>query len=159
MLKIQNFVLCLFAVIAISFPLSAGASSEKAQIMSLTESEALNTTHLWASLVSESDTNALDKLLLNNYMHIHATALVESKDKFVEALKTGARKYDPIKIEETNVRNFGNTAVVTGKFALKATTRDKVIESINRFSLLIIQSKSGIQVASFQATLIPPPKL
>ena len=159
MLKIQNFVLCLFAVIAISFPLSAGASSEKAQIMSLTESEALNTAHLWASLVSESDTNALDKLLLNNYMHIHATALVESKDKFVEALKTGARKYDPIKIEETNVRNFGNTAVVTGKFALKATTRDKVIESINRFSLLIIQSQSGIQVASFQATLIPPPKL
>lgn len=158
MLKIQNFILCLFAVIAISFPLSVSASSEKAQSMSLNESEALNTAQLWASLVSEADTNGLEKLLLNNYMHIHATALVESKDKFVEALKTGARKYDPIKIEEANVRIFGNTAVVTGKFALKATTRDRVIESINRFSLLIINSQSGIQVASFQATLIPPPK-
>lgn len=158
MLIIQNLVLCLIAVLAISLPVSVNASAENAQGMGLNESEALNTAQRWALLVSEADVNGLDELLLHDYMHIHATALVESKEKFVEALKTGARKYDPIKIEEANVRIFGNTAVITGKFALKATTRDRVIESVNRFSLVIIRSQRGLQVASFQATLIPPSK-
>ena len=158
MLKTQNLVFCLIATIAISLSASVSASEESVQGRGLNESEALGTAQRWALLVSEADTVGLDELLLSNYMHIHATALVESKDKFIEALKTGARKYDPIKIEETTIRIFGNAAVITGRFALKATTRDRVIESVNRFSLLIVKSQRGIQVASFQATLIPQPK-
>jgi hypothetical protein len=91
-------------------------------------------------------------------MHVHATALVESKAKFIEALQTGARKYDPIKIEDSNVREFGDAAVISGKFVLKATTRDRVIEGVNRFLLLVVRTPNGLQVASFQATAIPQPK-
>jgi hypothetical protein len=46
--------------------------------------------------------------------------------------------------------------VVTGKFDLKAYTRGKTIESINRFGLLLVKTQSGLQVAYFQATAIPP---
>ena len=67
-------------------------------------------------------------------------------------------KYDPIKIEEAKARIFDNSAVVTGKFNLKVFARGKMIEGVNRFGLVIVKTKQGIQVASFQATAIPQPK-
>jgi hypothetical protein len=70
----------------------------------------------------------------------------------------GARKYDPIKIENLNVRVFGACAVVSGKLVLKATTRDRVIEGVSRFVLLVVNTPNGLQVATFQATAIPQPK-
>lgn len=124
----------------------------------LSESAALETAQKWASALGKPDISGLDELLHDDYMHIHATSMVESKAKFIGALKEGARKYDPFIIEDTKVRIFGDSAVVTGKFALKATMREKVIERVNRFSLVIVMTPHGLKVASFQATSIPQEK-
>lgn len=133
----------------------AGAQTQSSGSGEISESEALNTANLWASLVSNADIAGLEGLLNEKYIHIHATALVESKAQFIGALKTGARKYDPIKIEEANSRLFGNFSIVTGKFNLKAFSRGRTIEGINRFSLVVVRTPLGLQVVSFQATPIP----
>ncbi len=140
------------------FSAVAGAQAENARAESLNSSAALHTAERWATVVGQADIAGLNELLHADYVHVHATALVESKAKFIEALQTGARKYDPIKIEDSNVRVFGDSAVVSGKFALKATTHDRVIEGVNRFVLLVINTPNGLQVATFQATAIPQPK-
>jgi len=137
----------------------ANAQQEKpCNIDAFGESDALDAAQHWASLVSQADTVGLERLLDDKYMHIHATALVESKAQFIEAFKNGSRKYDPIKIEEVKARIFDNSAVVTGKFNLKVFARGKTIEGINRFGLVIVKTKQGIRVASFQATAIPQQK-
>ncbi len=112
----------------------------------------------WATLVGQGSVSELEKLLNDKYMHIHGTALVESKAQFLEAFKNGSRKYEPIKIEEMNVRIFGSSAVVTGKFNLKAFVRGKTIEGVNRFGLILAITEQGKQVVSFQATAIPQQK-
>jgi ketosteroid isomerase-like protein len=91
-------------------------------------------------------------------LHIHATALVESKAQFLEAFKNGTRKYDPITLEELRFRGFGSFAIVTGKFQLKAFSRGKTIEGVNRFGLVLIKTQKGHEVVSFQATSIPQQK-
>jgi len=136
----------------------AGAQAENARAGALSSSAALNTAERWAAVVGQADIAGLNELLHADYVHVHATALVESKAKFIEALQTGARKYDPIKIEDSNVRVFGSSAVVSGKFVLRATTRDRVIEGVNRFMLLVVNTPNGLQIATFQATAIPQPK-
>lgn len=146
------------AVAFFIFSAVAGAQADNSRAGALNNSTALNTAERWATVVGEADIAGLDELLHADYVHTHATALVESKAKFIEALKTGARKYDPIKIEDSNVRVFGDSAVISGKFSLKATTRDRVIEGVNRFALLVIKTPNGMQVANFQATAIPQPK-
>jgi hypothetical protein len=147
-------------IIALVFTLSAvaGALAENAKVDTLSNSEALITAERWATVVGQADIAELNKLLHTDYIHVHATSLVESKAKFIEALQTGARKYDPIKIEDSKVRVFGDSAVVSGRFILKATTRDRVIEGVNRFVLLVVNTPNGLQVATFQATAIPQPK-
>ena len=148
----------MIAAIVFSLSLVAGAQAENARVGTLSNSDALNTAERWATVVGQADIAGLNELLHTDYVHVHATALVESKAKFIEALQTGARKYDPIKIEDSNVRVFGSSAVVSGKFVLRATTRDRVIEGVNRFMLLVVNTPNGLQIATFQATAIPQPK-
>ena len=159
-MKIQRFVLLMLIVTLLSvFGGMAKAQQEKpSNIDTFGESDALDVAQQWASLVSQADTVGLERLLNDKYIHIHSTALVESKSQFIEAFKNGSRKYDPIKIEEAKARIFDNCAVVTGKFNLKVFARGKMIEGVNRFGLVIVKTKQGIQVASFQATAIPQPK-
>jgi ketosteroid isomerase-like protein len=124
----------------------------------LEESEALDIAKKWADLVGQADVVELEKLLSDKYLHIHATALVESKAQFLEAFKNGTRKYDPITLEELRFRGFGSFAIVTGKFQLKAFSRGKTIEGVNRFGLVLIKTQKGHEVVSFQATSIPQQK-
>lgn len=121
----------------------------------MSEPEALKAAQRWATALGRTDIAGLDELLHDEYMHIHATSMVESKAKFIGALKEGSRKYDPFTIEDSKVRVFGDSAVVTGKFALKATMREKTIERVNRLGLVMITTPSGVRIVSFQATSIP----
>ena len=154
------FLICstLITVIVLSLSCTVWGADAAGASGGMSGSEVLNTAQKWAVALGTSDITVLDELLHDAYMHIHATSMVESKAKFIGALKEGARKYDPFKIEDTNVRVFGDSAVVTGKFALKATMREKVIERINRFGLVIVMTPHGLRVASFQATSIPQEK-
>lgn len=146
----------LVSVFVSMMPIKAhgGETGNPAPAMSV--SVATDAANKWASVLSRPDVAVLNDLLHDDYMHIHATAMVESKAQVVEALSTGARKYDPFKIEDAKVRIFGDTAIVTGKFNLKATMRDKVIERVNRFGMVVVNTPQGVKVASFQATSIPP---
>lgn len=158
-MKVQRLVLVMVLVgLFVVFGGVVKAQDPSSGIGAFSESEALNMAQQWAALASQADVAGLEKLLNEGYLHIHATALVESKAQFLEAFKNGSRKYDPIKIEELSVRIFGSAAMVNGKFNLKAFARGRIIEGVNRFGLLLIKSKNGSQVASFQATAIPAPK-
>ena len=121
----------------------------------LTEPEAIHTAKRWADLVGQANEAELNKLLNDQYVHIHATALVESKAQFLESFKNGVRKYDPITLEELNFRGFGSFAIVTGKFQLRALSRGRVIEGVNRFTLVLAVTPKGVEIVSFQATSIP----
>ena len=160
-MKMRTIALtCTMLITAVMFSLSCMAWRASAGSTSgvMSASEALNTAQKWALALGRADIIGLDELLHDDYLHIHATSMVESKTKFIGDLKEGARKYAPFTIEDSQVRVFGGTAVVTGKFTLKATMRERVIERVNRFGLVIVNTPLGVKVASFQATSIPETK-
>ncbi len=110
----------------------------------------------WASRVGQGQVDELNKILDDSYQHIHGTGLVESREEFLGALRSGARKYEPIQLEEVKTRLFGECAVVTGKFTLKVSIKGKMMEGVNRFSFLVVQTPQGPRIVSFQATAIKP---
>jgi hypothetical protein len=158
-MKVQRFVLLLLLVTILSvFGGVSEAQERPSGAGTFGESDALNTVQQWASLISNSDLAGLEQLLNDKYMHIHANSVVESKALFIEALKNGLRRYGPIKIEEVKVQVFDHFAVVTGKFNQKIFSRMRTLEGIYRFGLVLVKTKQGIQVVSFQATAIPQHK-
>ncbi len=119
------------------------------------EKSVLATTNAWAEMMGKADVPALQKLLDDKYMHVHGTARVENKEQFLEAFKSGARRYEPLKLEGVTVRIFNKVAIVNGSFVLKAHVGGKVLEGTNRFGLVIVPTATGNKIVSFQATAIP----
>jgi hypothetical protein len=145
-------------VLLLTGSLWGGTPAAFAGAATLGEPEALGIAQKWAEWVGQANVGELEKLLGDRYIHIHATALVETKAQFLEAFKNGTRKYDPIQLEELNVRGFEHFAIVNGKFPLKAFSRGKTVEGINRFTLVIAKTSKGLEIVSFQATPIPQQK-
>jgi len=110
----------------------------------------------WASCVGQGQADELAQILDDSYQHIHGTGLVENREEFLGALRSGVRKYEPIQMEEVKTRLFGDCAVVTGKFALKVSIKGKMMEGVNRFSFVVVQTPQGPKIVSFQATAIKP---
>lgn len=104
----------------------------------------------WASCVSQSDIPCLNSILAKNYRHTHGTGLLETKEQFIKALENGSRKYEPIHLEEVQIQTTGDTAIVLGKFNLKALSNGKTLEAINRFGMVIV----GNEIIYYQATPI-----
>ena len=118
----------------------------------LNEAEATATARQWAGLLTNSDVNGLETLLATDYVHTHGTGKVESKQQFVEALRSGARKYERCDMSDLRVIPLGNTAVVYGSLDVKAVTKSKTIEGTHRFTMVIAKTDQSIKVVSFQAT-------
>ncbi|MBI4962603.1 MAG: nuclear transport factor 2 family protein [Desulfomonile tiedjei] len=112
----------------------------------------------WASAVSGHDVATLEKLLADNLTHIHATGRVETKAQFIDAIRSGDRKYAPIVPEDLNVRIFGDTAIVTGKFDLKVVSKGKEITGVNLFTHVFAKTPAGWQLVAHQATTLPAAK-
>ncbi|MEI6314666.1 MAG: hypothetical protein WCO89_07350, partial [Syntrophus sp. (in: bacteria)] len=86
-MKIQRVFLLILIVMFLSvLGGMVDAQQEKpCNIDTFGESDALDVAQQWASLVSQADTVGLERLLNDKYIHIHSTALVESKSQFIEA--------------------------------------------------------------------------
>jgi len=128
--------------------------SVKAESLSVATAESC--AQQWARCVGQGQADELAKILGDSYQHTHGTGLVESREEFLGALRSGARKYEPIQLEEVRTRLFGECAVVTGKFALKVSIKGKMMEGMNRFSFVVVQAPQGPMIVSFQATAIKP---
>ena len=118
----------------------------------LTEADALKTARKWAALVGASDTAALEILLDNRYAHTHGTGMLETRERFLGALRDGTRDYVRCKIVDPKVTFLGRVAVVSGVLDLKVLARERKIEGTNRFMMILERTADGVSVVAYQAT-------
>lgn len=144
-----------FLLLSFYFGVGASAESVEAALSGERGTTPLSVAEAWAAAVGRNQADDVSRLLDESYEHIHGTGLVENKTQFLEALRTGSRKYHPIGLEEVRVKAYGGVALVTGKFALKAEARGKMVEGVNRFCLTLIEQPEGWKIVQFQATAIP----
>lgn len=140
----------IFPTLGLGLILATPASAE------ISQTAATTCVQQWAALVAQGQADELGKLLHESYQHIHGTGLVESKTAFLEALRNGTRKYEPIQLENLKFRSFQDTAILTAQFNLKATARGKQIEGLYLASFTLIQTAQGLFIVSFQATPLKP---
>ena len=140
----------IFPTLGLGLILATPASAE------ISQTAATTCVQQWADLVAQGQADELGKLLHESYQHLHGTGLVESKTAFLEALRNGTRKYEPIQLENLKFRSFQDTAILTAQFNLKATARGKKIEGLYLASFTLIQTPQGLSIVSFQATPLKP---
>ncbi len=102
----------------------------------------------WASATIRDDAAALERLLADDLTYTHSSARTETKGQFIEALKTGAMKYEAIDYDEIVVRVYGRTAVVTANPKVRLVSRGQPASFQVRILHLWVRGPGGLRRTS-----------
>jgi uncharacterized protein DUF4440 len=103
----------------------------------------------------KADVGALDKLLAPELSYTHSNAQMQDKGGFVGDIKSGAIKYLSIDPNDTNVRVFGNAAVVTGGASVHVIQNGTDLNIKIRYTNTQINRNGSWQMVAWEATRLP----
>ncbi len=102
------------------------------------------------------DYTALERLLADDLMYIHSSAVVDNKQSYIDSMRDGSVRYLAMKRSEVQVRTFGCLAVMTGVGQFDVQLKDKPLSVELRFHSLWISREGKLQFVSWQSTRLPP---
>jgi hypothetical protein len=118
---------------------------EQIQADSFASAQVLGAEHARTSALVKGDVATLDKLLADDLTYVHATGKVDTKASFLEGIRSGSLHYLAWDPKELHVRLIGDTAVLTGKYAVRAV--DKRVQqdplNVNVIVLSVYAKRDG----------------
>ncbi|MEO0315632.1 MAG: hypothetical protein RI928_2088 [Pseudomonadota bacterium] len=102
------------------------------------------------------DYTALERLLADDLIYIHSSAVVDNKQSYINSMRDGSVRYLAMKRSEVQVRTFGCLAVMTGIGQFDVQLKDKPLSVELRFHSLWISREGKLQFVSWQSTRLPP---
>ncbi len=115
MRNVRNGILVLLTVL-ISDSLLAQSKTER-YILNLSKQK-----FVW---LIEKQRDSLDLLLDDRLMYIHSNGWTQSKVEVFDDMQSGKLVYKQVDIDATQVRLYGNTAIVTGTGRFQGSREDK----------------------------------
>lgn len=105
--------------------------------------------------MTKIDTQALDRILADDLSYTHSTARVETKAEFIAALTSGRTKYESIERGDVKVRQYGDTAVVTGHAKFHVNANGNVVKFQVRFTDVYAKRDDVWRMVAWQSTKLP----
>ena len=106
----------------------------------------------WAKAALAGDAAALAKMLAADYVFTDSDASVITKKQELDALSSGATKYQTFTAEDLKVYLHGDAAVVTGKGALEG---GRAVDETVRFTDTFVKQGGRWLAVATQTTRIP----
>ena len=103
----------------------------------------------------KQDTHVLGEILADDLSYVHSTARVETKAEFIASLTSGRTKYQSIEREDVKVRQFGDTAVVTGQANFHVNANGNDIKLQVRFTDVYAKRDDVWRMVAWQSTKLP----
>ncbi len=103
------------------------------------------------------DTARLNLLLADDLIYVHSNAQIENKKEFVGNVGTARWDYRTAKLEDTRVRVYGSSAVITGKGTLEMFNEGKMVTIRLLYTNVYAKRKGKWQMVSWQSTRLPQP--
>jgi ketosteroid isomerase-like protein len=116
--------------------------------------------HLHAELVQaqlNNDTAMLDRIWADDHTFTNPLGMVQTKAQRLAEIKSGNRKLDSFRIDDVEVRVYGNTAVVTSRGALEGQRQGQSISGPYRGIDVCVRMQGHWQIVAAQATRIAQP--
>ena len=81
---------------------------------------------------------------------------MDSKNSYLESLRSGTVTYRAMRRSEVTVRTYGCLAMITGNAAFDVTTKGEDLSIQLRFHSVWAKRPQGVQFVSWQSTRLPP---
>jgi hypothetical protein len=129
----RKFCTLLALMLGSAFAFAAPASSvtDNAENQVLTVEEARTTA------LEHSDIAALVRIMADDVTYVHASGKVDTKSSYLAAVRSGQLHYISWRPMNLHVRVLGNTAVISGKYAVYVTD-SRVQQSPFHIQILIL---------------------
>jgi ketosteroid isomerase-like protein len=105
----------------------------------------------------KGDVATLEKLLAPELTYVHSSGVLDTKDAYIGAIKSGKTKYKSITPEEVTARTFGDVSVVNGKSTVVLLPPDgKEVTILIRYTDVWVKRDGRLQMVSWQSTRLNP---
>ena len=101
------------------------------------------------------DIEELDVILSDDLTYTHTSGQIETKGEFLTSLRSREITYESIKPHEIKIRIYDNTAVVTGKSAMRISVGEQQLSFSIRFIEVYQKSDANWQLVAWQSTRLP----
>ena len=101
------------------------------------------------------DFGALQKLLGNDLVYIHSSAVVDTKASYIDSMKSGTVKYRVMRRSDVTVRTYGCIAIISGLGNFDVTVKGQELAVEIRFHSIWAKRDDGLQFISWEATRTP----
>lgn len=101
------------------------------------------------------DFNALQKLIGDDLVYIHSSALVDTKTSYIDTQKAGTVKYRVMRRSDVKVRTYGCVAIITGLGNFDVTVKGEDLAVEIRFHSIWAKRDQGLEFISWEATRTP----
>ena len=152
MLKLLFRTLWGFAVLGI---MSGGVARAEDCSGTVTADEASRAEDARYAAQTGDDFAALERLIGDDLVYIHSSALVDTKASYIESQRNGTVKYKTMRRSDVTIRTYGCMALITGlgNFDVRVKGQDISVEI--RFHSIWAKRASGVQFVSWEATRTP----
>ncbi|HKB83944.1 MAG TPA: nuclear transport factor 2 family protein [Burkholderiales bacterium] len=138
--------------------LAAGTSPVRAEDCGgpITADEALASEDARYAAQMGDDFGALQRLLGNDLVYIHSSAVVDNKASYIDSMKSGTVKYRVMRRSDVTVRTFGCIAIISGLGNFDVTVKGQDLAVEIRFHSIWAKRDRGLEFVSWEATRTPP---
>jgi ketosteroid isomerase-like protein len=96
--------------------------------------------------LAKNDAAALDKMWADDYTFVNPEGEVMTKAQRLDAVKSGAMKFESLTFNDVKVRMYGDTAVVNAKTSAKGTMNGKDNSGTSTATIVLVKGKDGWRV-------------
>jgi len=105
--------------------------------------------------MTKQDAQVLDEILADDLSYTHSTARVETKAEFISSVTSGRTKYRSMERDDVKVRQYGDTAVVTGHAKVHVDANGREIKFNIRFIDVYAKRDDVWRMVAWQSTKLP----
>jgi uncharacterized protein (TIGR02246 family) len=107
------------------------------------------------SAMVKSDIAALARILSGDLTYAHSTGEIQTKDQFLESLRSSELRYEKLEEQGVQVRVIGDAAVLTGTAQVDVTPKGTAMRHLHIRWIDVYARRHGRwQMIAWQSTLI-----
>jgi ketosteroid isomerase-like protein len=131
---------------------AASASSSRGDDAAQNDQELQQLGNEMVAAFERNDAAALDRIFADDFMGTNDQGQLYDKAALLGLIKSGAFKYESVKVDDLKLQIFGNSAVANGRVSVKLQANGKPQENVNRNTVMWAKRQGQWRIVAVQGT-------